>query len=125
MSKKNNTPYESDEQVAFVDYLTAKGFVFNSTPNGMFLGDNDAKFAYMEKMKSEGLNPGFPDLTIFANNGRHPCLYLEMKRQEGGKLSLEQEWWIDFLDKRGDAVAVAKGCEKAIKILDNYLEGNY
>ena len=120
--KTNNTPYETDEQIAFVEYLEARNIKFTAIPNGFVAGGKN-KFALIRKLKAEGLQNGFPDLMIFQKSGKHDLLFLEMKRQEGGSLSDEQKEWIDFLDQSGFCVAVAKGCDHAISILENYMRG--
>ena len=44
-----------------------------------------------------------------------------MKRQKGGTLQDEQKEWIQWLDENGYTVAVAKGADSAIRILEKYL----
>ena len=71
-----------------------------------------------------GLSKGFPDLIILEKNKSktHEVLFIEMKRQKGGKLKPEQEEWIQKLDDKDYCVGVAKGCESAVRILQKYLE---
>lgn len=40
-------------------------------------------------------------------------LWIEMKRQEGGRLSAAQKDWIEYLEEVGHTVIVGKGWEDA------------
>lgn len=116
----NTTPYESEEQEAFVQYLEAKGIRFFAVPNG---GHRHKSTAI--QLKNEGVRAGVPDLVILAKNKRHSVLFLEMKRQTGGDIRKHQQEWIEWLDDNDYAVAVAKGCDEAIKWLNVYLNNEY
>ena len=133
---KNTSPKESQEQIDFIDYCKAIGIRVVSTQNGMYLpeqkGDDENgdkpkfnRFAYINRQKQMGLSEGFPDLIVYAKNEKHSCLHIEMKRQKGGVLSVEQEEWIQWLDENDYAVGVAHGCDSAIRMLNNYLENKY
>jgi hypothetical protein len=117
----NSTPLETFEQVAFVEHMESKGIRFFAVPNGC------KKTKYQRwQFQREGLRSGVPDLFILEKSPKgHSFLALEMKRQKGGSLSQSQKGWIDWLDKNDYAVAVACGCQSAIRILDNYLKGDY
>lgn len=60
------------------------------------------------QMKLEGVRPGVPDL--YCPEWK---LWVEMKRQKGGRLSADQRGWIAYLESIGDAVIVGKGAEDA------------
>jgi hypothetical protein len=66
------------------------------------------------KMKKEGLSPGVNDLILIslANNDRPTVL--EMKRREGGSLSLVQKEWHRRFELKGWNVLVGHGAEDAI-----------
>lgn len=119
---KNTTPLEKEEQIAFVEYCKAKGIRVVSTQNGFKMpkvGFNH--IAYSNSLKKMGLSKGFPDLIVFAKNSQSNILFIEMKRQKGGTLQEEQKEWIQWLDENGYTVAVAKGADSAIRILEKYL----
>lgn len=103
----NSTPLETFEQVAFVEHMESKGIRFFAVPNGC------KKTKYQRWLILEKSPKG------------HSFLALEMKRQKGGSLSQSQKGWIDWLDENYYAVAEACGCQSAIRILDNYLKGDY
>ena len=120
---RNTTPLEADEQISFVEYCAARNIRVVSTQNGFKMPKNAFNFAaYSNKLKKMGLSKGFPDLIVFAKNSEHEVLFLEMKRQKGGKLRDVQKEWIEFLDRENYAVGVAYGCDSAIRILNKYLE---
>lgn len=120
--EKATCPSESTEQKAFVAYCNVMGIRVASVPNGVFL-DSDNRFAIINKLKGEGMLPGFPDLIILAKNKRgDKIFFLEMKKQEGGELSVEQKEMIEFLDGMGHCVGVANGADHAIELLNIYLE---
>lgn len=120
---KNTTPLESEEQISFIEYCKAKNIRVVSTQNGFKMPKTAFNFAaYSKKLKRMGLSKGFPDLIIFAKNSTNEVLFLEMKRQKGGKLYDEQKEWVEWLDSEGYAVGIATGCDSAIRILNQYLQ---
>jgi len=60
------------------------------------------------RMKIEGVEAGVPDLFVPAWG-----VWVEMKRQKGGKVSTEQKDWIAYLERSGYTCFVCKGCEAA------------
>jgi hypothetical protein len=66
-----------------------------------------------ERLKLEGVSPGVPDL--FIPQWR---LWVEMKREKGGKLSWEQEDWIVYLHCQGHRVFVCHGHKDAIDLIE-------
>ena len=78
-------PLESAEQVAFVQWfrMAYPGVLIFSIPNGAHLaGTIGQRAAQIARLKAEGMTPGVPDIEVPAWN-----LYVEMKRQRGGRLS--------------------------------------
>ena len=121
----NTTPLEKEEQIAFVEYCENNGISVVSTQNGFKMPKAAFNYAaYSKTLKKMGLSKGFPDLIIIEKNKSktHEVLFVEMKRQKGGKLKPEQEEWIQKLDDKDYCVGVAKGCESAVRILQKYLE---
>ena len=109
--RKLPPPEEHDEQVAFVRWFRAQfpGVLIYSIPNGSHLaGTIGQRAAQVARLKAEGMLPGVPDLHIPWWN-----LYIEMKRQRGGRLSEDQVRVHDHLRRAGCKVIVAKGWEDA------------
>lgn len=104
---KNTTPYESIEQITFVNEFRRRfeGVLIHSTPNSGKRHKSVAK-----KMKDEGQVPGIPDLTVPAWR-----LYIEMKRQKGGSLSEEQKEIIAYLELHGYTVIIGYGWQDAMQ----------
>ena len=98
-------PSEHAEQVTIVNWFrtTYSGVRIIAVPNGGFRDHNTAK-----KLKAEGVLPGVPDLFIPEWH-----LWIEMKRQKGGRLSSEQKDWIQYLDACNHTVIVGYGFEDA------------
>lgn len=119
-------PLEEEEQIRFISECSFRypDIRIVSTQNGIYTKASKseaAKRKYIAKLKSLGLSPGFPDLILFAKNSKSNIFFIEMKRQEGGKLSELQNEWIKWLDEYGCYVSVAYGCEHALALLEKYL----
>lgn len=107
-----NTPLESEEQRAIVDYCEIRGLKFSAIPNSTYTT------SWKQKMhnKSVGLRAGLPDMVIIVGD---TLLLCEIKRLKGGKLSEEQRGWIEALKKCNNVeVIVSYGANEAI----NYIE---
>src|SRR5262249_36249391 len=62
-----------------------------------------------------------PDLCLpVARKGWH-ALYVEMKRQKGGRLSADQRWWHWRLREQGNFVVTVAGAERGIEWVERYL----
>jgi hypothetical protein len=119
---------EHDEQAAVVNFINSlyPKVLFWSNPNGAHLAGNiGQRAAQMNKLKSEGFLPGVADMTIFEPRGGYSCMFVEMKRADGGNGASSNQ--IDFLrevEKRGAFGIVCNGADEAMKIITDYLEGN-
>lgn len=99
-------PSEHDEQVWFIRDFEA------AYPDLRILAiPNAGKRSQRQGagMLAEGLRPGVPDLFIPAK-----CLWVEMKRQKGSKISQEQKDWIAYLESIGHRVIVGYGARDAL-----------
>jgi hypothetical protein len=72
-------------------------------------------------LKEQGVRAGVPDIFLPCPNPIHMGLFIEMKRQKGGRISEEQSRWIAELNKSGYRAVVAYGFEDAKQIILNYL----
>ena len=75
------------------------------------------------RFKAEGVKPGMPDVHLPTARGKYHSLYIEMKRQRGGRLSQDQKDRIDELREEGNKVVVCMGWEEAARVIMEYLEG--
>jgi len=122
-------PTEHQEQVLVVEYLQSvyPNVLFWSTPNGAHLaGSIQRRSASMNILKAEGFLAGVSDLIIFEPRGGYSCMFLEMKRSDGGSGASENQlWFIREIEKRGAFGVVANGFDEAKIFLDDYLTGKY
>jgi hypothetical protein len=92
-------------------------------PNGGTFGD-DAKTRVIRgaHMKAEGLKPGVPDICLPVPRDSFHGLFIELKRRMGGRVSPEQNDWLDRLNAQGYRATVAYGWDDARRIIESYLE---
>lgn len=110
---------EHREQVMLVQYLEAhpywKQVPWYAVPNGGERGKATAG-----KLKAEGVRTGVPDLVLPDPVGLFHGLYLELKAAppERYQVSETQREFQRRLAVKGYAVAVARGCDAAIEVLE-------
>ena len=120
----NYTPKESDEQVSFINWCSYMSNKYDgldliyAIPNGGSRNQIEA-----HNLKLQGVKAGVPDLFLpVARKGKHG-LYIEMKRQKGGRLSEYQKEWLEKLSAQGYETAVCHGLDEAIKTVEEYYNG--
>ena len=116
-------PTEHQEQCALVEWVDIQartkpeiGLLF-AVPNCARTSMGTAR-----KLKREGLRKGVPDLMLPVAKRGMNGLFIEMKRQKGGRLSPEQKWWFVKLIEQGYAVHRCNGWEQARDAILDYLE---
>ncbi len=109
-------PTEDQEQIKLVTWMTKQGIKFYAIPNGGKRGMAEAI-----KFKRCGVISGVPDLCIPIPSGSYHGLYIELKRQKGGILSITQREWLSYLREKGYYAEVAHGFEEAKEIITHYL----
>ena len=120
-AETGEVPTEHDEQAEFVQWLLFRGIRYNATPNGGFRCKKTAA-----ELREEGLSPGFPDITVWPEPGSGlPIVYIEFKRKKGGRISDDQQNWLNYLDEMAMAgypirALVAKGFGEARGILGGF-----
>jgi len=110
-------PTERDEQIKLVRYLQWNRIPFYAVPNGGSRNPIEAK-----NMKAEGVSAGVPDICIPVPNKKYHGLYIEMKRQKGGRVSEKQKEWIDRLNQNGYLAVVCRGYEAAVGVVEDYIK---
>ena len=108
-------PSEHQEQVGFVQWFEGKFPLVRifAIPNGEHRSMSVAK-----RLRAEGVRPGVPDMYV-----PEWGLWIEIKRQKGGRLSKDQIDWIEYLERAGQAVIVAHGAIDASKKVLSFLDG--
>lgn len=108
-------PSEHAEQVGFVRWFRAKWprVLIFAIPNG---GKRNIKTAKL--LQQEGVTPGIPDLYVPAWG-----IWVEMKRQKGGRTSPDQDAMIQYLEEIGHTVIVGYGAldasDKLLRVLNH------
>ena len=99
---------------ALADYPEL-GYIF-AVPNGAVVSQRQRY-----KLVSEGLLSGVSDLVLPVARGGYFGMYLEMKREKGGRLSPHQKSFLEFVNLQGYYGIVANGLEDAIKKTMDYI----
>jgi hypothetical protein len=121
-STKNLTPLENQEQATLIEWANIFAVKYPelkrlaAIPNGGSRNKPEAA-----NLKKQGVKSGFPDLQLPFPRGKYHGLFIEMKRLEGGRISPEQEDWINFLNKQGYLAVVCYGFQEAKNTIENYL----
>jgi hypothetical protein len=96
---------EHEEQRELVSWFrqTYDGVKIYAIPNGGYRGK-----AAAGRLKAEGVLSGVSDLHVPAWN-----LWIEMKREKGGRLSQEQKDWREYVESIGHTFILGNGFEDA------------
>lgn len=73
------------------------------------------------RLRAEGVKAGVPDLCLPVARGQYHGLYIELKRQRGGRTSDHQSEWLDALSAQGYKAALCYGWEQAAGTIIEYL----
>lgn len=117
-------PTEADEQITLFHWAAWQSGKYPElnllyhVPNGGSRNRIEAA-----RLKAQGVKPGVPDIVLPAARGKYHGLYVELKRQRGGRISENQKEWIKGLTEQGYCAVVCKGYEEAAHAILNYLEG--
>jgi hypothetical protein len=113
---------EHHEQVAIFEWAKLNMAIYPqlenmfAIPNG---GQRSGRTGAM--LKAEGVRSGVADMMLaYPSNGYHG-LFIELKRRDGGKVSPQQQEWINRLNKAGYLAIVAYGAKEAVKVITDYL----
>lgn len=133
-SRKPPEPKEADEQRHL--FLWAQMMsrehpeleLLNSSMNGAWIpggksrAEQGRKFGIIKALKKLGcIRSGFPDISLPVPRGDYHGLFIELKRRKGGKVSPDQQWWLDRLRGQGYCAVVARGADEAKDVIINYL----
>lgn len=117
-SIKTPTPTEHEEQVNLFRWFRMRhdGMVMYAIPNGG--ARNSITGA---RLRDEGVLAGVPDVFLPCPSGGKHGLYIEMKRQKGGRVSPAQKAVMQALRMQGYEVAVCHGWQEARDYIEQYL----
>jgi hypothetical protein len=110
----NDTPYETHEQVAFVNWFEREyhDVFIHAIPNGLHIGRRQR-----EKATAEGVRKGPSDLHVPSLQ-----LYIEMKRQKGSVWGADQKKYKKQVELGGGTYLLCMGFEDAKRQLSIFLE---
>ena len=121
---RQEVPTEAHEQSTLFSWARMKlgkypelGLMF-AIPNGGTRDPIEAKH-----LKEQGVKAGVPDLFLPVARGIWHGLFIEMKRQKGGRVSDAQRRWLANLERQGYRTDVACGWREAAQIIEIYLQG--
>ncbi len=99
-------------------YLTGLGYTSVAVPNGSQLaGGAVSRARQMSALKLDGLTVGFPDLIVFAPEGR--VGFIEVKT-EGGRLSEAQANVRYWMTRDGHKHAVCRSIDDVTETLEKW-----
>jgi len=107
-------PTEDQEQRIVAQFLDLLGFRWTHCPNeGKRNPVNGAR------LKASGMKKGTPDILIFdpPPGSDWVGVAIELKRSKGGKISKEQQEWLDALSDRGWLTRCCKGSGETIEFI--------
>lgn len=118
----NTTPLEADDCKALVQWMDFKGLKFSHVPSETFT----KSWRQKTKNKQMGVRKGVPDYLIIipadrSKTEKAEVVFLEVKREKGGRLSTEQKEWIAGLKEASQHVFVGKGLDECIAILEMFV----
>lgn len=110
---------ESEHQLVVMTYCRTNGDerlkrIFH-IPNGGMRSKREAA-----ELKSIGVKPGVSDLFLPAMVGGYGGLWIEMKTTDG-RLSEEQQAWLNEMNESGYKAHVCYGWQEAIQRIDEYM----
>lgn len=116
--KRSRTGADSEysEQCKLVAWLKSQKIRHHHSPNE---GKRTTVSGY--RLRMAGMSPGFPDITIPLPSGNYHGLYIEMKRKVGGKVTPQQQDWLNYLRGAGYFVEICRGFEEAKEVVLQYL----
>ncbi len=110
-------PNEHGEQVRLCQWLDEHQLTYVAIPNA-----GRRSYAAAAKLRSEGMQKGYPDLEVKDQVPGHPGargVAIEMKKRSGGTLSVDQHNWLRRLERCGYLTHVAEGAGDAISYLES------
>lgn len=125
MSNQLPVPTESTEQIWLFEWAAQMAVLRWPELDLMYHVPNEGKRtrATGGRMRAEGLKRGIPDVCLPVPRCGYHGLYIEMKRQRGGKVTEEQADKISKLRAQGYRVEICKGFHPAADLIEQYMTG--
>ena len=113
-------PSENDEAKAFHQWLEIKHYRHTHIMNESGAGYKNLRRSVLGK--AMGVSRGVPDFMVIADGN---LIFVELKRQHGGRIQPEQEQWLADLAKTGASCAICKGWQAAADFIEQVVHGDY
>ena len=115
---------EHNEQVALINWWSLAHYKFNQPEFVLFAIPNGGNRSAItgKILKSEGVRAGVPDLFLAVQKGEFNGLFIEMKKEKGGKVSESQRKMINCLTNNGYKAAVCNGFLEAVDVIEMYMK---
>lgn len=116
-------PLEEDEQIALFRWAAWQSNaipelrMLHHIPNG-----GSRHKAEAARLKAAGVKSGVPDICLPVPRAGFHGLYIELKRQKGGRASAAQLEWVRLLTDQGYSVHICKGWEAARDVIMEYIQ---
>lgn len=123
--RKEFIPHEDIEQGMLIEWAEAQKGKYPELAM-IFHIPNEAGTRTLKetlRLKGLGVKAGVPDLFLPVARWAYHGLFIEMKRQKGGRVTEEQAAWHSLLTEQGYCVKVCKGFSEARHVLEVYLTG--
>ena len=115
-------PTEEQEQMAVIEWRDLMVNQFPELRLLIHIGNGGLRSKpEAVRFKKMGVHPGVSDLFLPVARGGFHGLWVEMKRQKGGKLSEPQKQWIDDMNAEHYLAVRADGAEAACDVIYKYL----
>lgn len=117
---------EAQIQRAFFQYVRAKAnlddrySMIAAIPNGAHLARGAITY---NNLASQGLSPGYPDVTVDLPTDKYHGLKIEFKT-ESGKQSESQKRWETMLIRHGYLYLIVRSLEHAIAVVEEWMREN-
>lgn len=117
-------PTESQEQIALFRWAAYESKAHPELQM-LYHVPNERKCSVQQgaRMKAEGRKSGVPDICLPVARGGYHGLYIELKRQKGGRVSEEQDAWLHALRANGYRAEVCRGWDAAREVIKEYIKG--
>ena len=120
----NWQPTEEQEQAAVIEWARLMSRQFPDLEDLFHIGNGGLRSkSEAVRLKRIGVKPGVSDLFLPAPVGKYHGLWVEMKRQKGGRLEPEQKDWLERMNRKGYLALRANGADEACEIIYKYLTG--
>lgn len=117
-----HVPLEEDEQIALFRWANWQANAIQELRMMYHIPNGGSRHkAEAARLKAAGVKSGVPDIFLPVPRAGFHGLYIELKRQKGGRASAAQIDWARMLIDQGYSVHICKGWEAARDVILDYI----